>query len=139
MRRIFIDTNVLLDVSLGREPHCQSSAAVLDLCELSEEVVGMSSTLALANFYYILSRSAGIATARTAVSRVRELLEVCAVSDKELGQALVSPFADLEDGIQYFTAVNHRAEFIVTRNAGDFRPSALPVMAPQEFLAFIQD
>jgi len=65
MKRIFIDTNVLLDVALAREPHCQCSAAILDLCETSPEVTGLSSTLSLANFYYILSGSVGPVSART--------------------------------------------------------------------------
>jgi len=137
MKRIFVDTNVLLDVALAREPHVQFSAAILDRCEVSTGVTGLSSTLSMANFYYILSRAVGAACARTAVARVRELLEVCAVGDKELGEALVSDFVDLEDGIQYFTAVNNRADVIVTRNTRDFRLAAVPVMAPGELLAFL--
>ncbi len=137
MKRVFVDTNVLLDVALARQPHWPHSAAVLDLCETSPEIVGLSSTLALANFYYILCRAIGAEAARRAVARARELLEIRAVRDKELGEALVSDFADLEDGVQYFTAVHGRADLIVTRNTAAFRPAAIPVMSPAELLAFL--
>ena len=139
MRRVFVDTNVLLDVALAREPHCQFSADILDRCEVAAEITGMSSTLSMANFYYILSRSIGTAPARAAVARVREILDICAVGDRELGEALVSEFPDLEDGVQYFTAVNSGADIIVTRNTKDFRSAAVPVMAPRELAALLDE
>ena len=138
MRRIFIDSDVILDFVLGRAPFSTESSAVLNACEAGA-LEGMTSTLVLANCYYVFCRQADASRARSVVGRLRALLTVCAVGDRELGDALASDFADLEDGIQHFVAVNNGAEAIVTRNVRDYRVSAIPACDPTQFLALLTD
>ena len=73
------------------------------------------------------------------MARLRTLLKTCAVGDRELGQALVSDFTDLEDGIQHFVAVNNGAEAIVTRNVRDYRSSTIPACDPSHVLALLAE
>jgi len=135
MWRLFIDTDVLLDVALQREPHWADSLAILQLCERCTDVQGMTSTLVLSNFNYVLTKAADRIVARSTVAQLREVLDVCDVCDRELGEALVSNFVDLEDGIQHFAALHSGADVIVTRNIRDFSAAAIAVMTPSQFLA----
>ncbi|MCC5842974.1 MAG: PIN domain-containing protein [Verrucomicrobia bacterium] len=131
--KIFLDTDVILDCVLDRPEFAEEATKVLNLCEIGG-VEGITSTLVLANCHYVFSRQESAAKSRQVIARLRALLGVCPVGDRELGEALVSKFKDLEDGIQYFTALNNGAHVIVTRNIRDFKSSSLPVMLPREFL-----
>lgn len=132
--QVFVDTDVILDVLLQREPHCENARRVLELCETGG-LAGATSTLILANTNYILARARDPQVARTAVTALREIFTVLPLTNRELGQALASEFADLEDGMQYFVAVNHGIGTFITRNVRDFRSTALAVRTPGELLA----
>ena len=95
----------------------------------------MLSTLVLSNLKDVLTKAADKTIARSTVAQLREVLAVCGVGDRELGEALVSDFGDLEDGIQHFTALRSSADLIVTRNTRDFSAASLAVMTPTQFLA----
>lgn len=131
--RVFIDTDVLLDVLLKREPHWDCSRRVLALCETGK-LEGTTSALILANVNYILARTKDPKTARAAVGTLREILTVLPLTNRELGQALASEFSDLEDGMQYFVAVNQGVGTFITRNVRDFRSAVLAVRTPGELL-----
>lgn len=131
--RVFLDTDVILDCVLARPGFSEEATAILNLCETGG-VKGLTSTLILANCHYVFSKRETASKSREVLSRLRALLTVCPVSDRELSEALVSKFKDLEDGIQYFTALNNAADVIVTRNTRDFKSSTLPVLLPREFL-----
>lgn len=131
--RVFLDTDVILDCVLDRPGFGEEATAILNLCEAGG-VEGLTSTLILANCHYVFSKQETAAKSRDVISRLRALLTVCPVGDRELSEALVSKFRDLEDGIQYFTALNNAADVIVTRNIRDFKYSSLPILLPREFL-----
>lgn len=135
--RVFIDTDVILDVLLKREPHWTNSKRVLDLCETGK-MAGVTSALILANVNYIMTRTGTQQTARQTIAALREILTVLPLTNRELGQALPSSFEDLEDGIQYFIAINHGVTMFVTRNIRDFRSAAIPVRTPGEVVAQLQ-
>ena len=44
------------------------------------------------------------------------------------------PFSDYEDSLQYFSALRHECDVIITRNVKDFTESVIPVLTPDEFL-----
>lgn len=136
IRCVFLDTDVLLDVILDRPPHVADSIRILGHCERSR-VQGMTSALILANINYITTRLKTAEHGRQAVSTLRSVLRVCPLTDRELGEALASPFHDLEDAVQYFVAVNNGASALVTRNVRDFRSvgTTIPVLTPREALA----
>ena len=57
------------------------------------------------------------------------MCEVMDVTKQVINKSIVSDFKDFEDAIQYNCALTlSTMDFIVTRNAKDFRKSALPVL-----------
>jgi predicted nucleic acid-binding protein len=131
--RVFLDSDVILDCVLARPDFKEDASMILNLCETGT-IEGLTSTLIVANCHYVFSKQENAAKSRDVIARLRALLRVCAVGDHELSEALVSNFSDLEDGIQYFTALNNQAAVIVTRNTQDFKAAAIPIMTPRELL-----
>jgi predicted nucleic acid-binding protein len=62
------------------------------------------------------------------------LVTVLPVTDKAIDLALASRFADFEDAIQYFTAIEHAIKTLITRNLKDYKHADIPVMTADSYL-----
>jgi len=130
--KAYVDSDVLLDVLLGRDAFVCESSQILDLCE-SREIIGCTTVLAIANIYYILNRYDAKNTQK-AIKLLREIFKVLPVFDHEIGRSLDSRFKDFEDGVQNFTAENNDCDLIITRNKKDYAYSRLKVVTPHGYL-----
>ena len=131
--RVFLDTNVLLDHLLGREPHAEDAGQVWAMVERGE-IVGCVAAISFNFVYYVVRHEAGERSARRALSGMRDLFEIVAVDAQSIHQAIDSDFSDVEDAIQHAAAVRAGAAPIITRDTTGFRRSSLPVMSPKAFL-----
>ena len=137
--RVLVDTNVLLDVLVKREPFYADSAAIWALAEQGK-LDGLVSAISFADVFYMMRRWAHAGAARQAVVLMRSVFTPVVCDAAVINQAIDSGLADFEDALQYYTAVRTGAGCILTRNAGDFpREPALLVLSPQEFLAQLRD
>lgn len=134
MKRVLIDTDVILDFFFDRKPFADNAGAVLSLCE-SGEITGYVTSVIISNLYYILRR---VARHEKVVERLQQLILIVdfLVTDKDvIKQALNSRFKDFEDSLQNFSAEKNGAiEVVITRNVKDFKNSSLGVMTPENFL-----
>ncbi|MDX8406264.1 MAG: PIN domain-containing protein [Mariprofundus sp.] len=130
--KAYVDSDVILDVLLGRDEFLCESGQILTLCE-TREIIGCTTVLAMANIYYILNRYDSKNT-RKAIKTLREIFKVLPVSDNEIGRSLDSRFKDFENGVQNFTAESHDCNLIITRNKKDYAHSRLNVLTPNEYL-----
>ena len=71
------------------------------------------------------------------LEKVRIVFHVAAVDERVIDLSLTSNFRDFEDAVQYYSAVQAKADCLITRNKGDFKADILPVLTPEEFLAII--
>ena len=133
MKKVFIDTDVFMDTILDRKPHAEYSTKLINLCE-QNEIAGHSSSLVIANIYYILNKIAGYKKAIQAISKIRSLIAILPFTDKEIGESINAEFKDFEDGVQYFIAVNHKIDCLITRNTKDFQKANIGILTAQEFL-----
>jgi len=131
--KIFIDTDVILDLVFERKPFFYDSQRILSLVE-KNKLSGFTSSLILANCYYIISSNINKKTAAQTISKLRSLLKVLPLTDKEIGEALNSNMKDFEDGLQYFIAVNNGLTTIITRNIADYKNIDINVFLPKDFL-----
>jgi len=132
-----VDTNVILDVLLAREPFAQASAQVVGLVEQSS-IEGFLCATTVTTLDYLLAQSLGRQEARKAVKRLLSVFEIALVNRPVLELALQSPMADFEDAVVAYSAKLVDAHAIVTRNTRDFAKSPLPALAPDELLAQLQ-
>lgn len=135
--RVLLDTNVILDVLLARDPHADSSAAVLSVVEAGV-VTGLIGATTVTTIHYLLAKARGARVARRHVETLLSLCEVAPVNAAVLRDALGLGFADYADAVLHEAARRARASAIVTRDQDGFKRSALPVVAPIEFLATLR-
>ncbi len=129
-----VDTNVVLDVMLGREPHLNDSAAVLAAIETSK-CAGLLSATTVTTIHYIAERHIGHEDALMQISQLFSIFGVAPVNQAVLGSAIGLGMPDFEDAVLHEAAVQAGAECIVTRNVDDFALAKIPVYTPTQFLA----
>ena len=133
MERLFIDTNVILDLLGEREPFYVAAAKIATLADIGQIRI-VTSALSYANTFYILSKYYGKLTANDKIKRFKVLSITAELTDKVIDQALVSKFGDFEDALQYYSALTAKSHLIITRNVKDFKAAQIPVMTPNEYL-----
>lgn len=130
--RLFVDTDVVLDLLAAREPHYPYAARLFSKADIQEITLCVSS-LSFSNLNYILSKQKSAKEARKILSRFKVLVEILPVDEKIIQLALSSDFPDFEDAIQYFCAIEHGANSIITRNLKDYKHAKIPVLTAEEF------
>lgn len=132
-RTLFVDSDVILDVLEKREPFYDYSAQILTLGD-EKKVQLFTTSLVITNIYYIMRKHLGIQKAKENLRKLRIIVNVMSVNEKEVDLALNSELSDFEDALQYFTALNNKIDFIITRNTKDYKNPKLIVQTPQEYI-----
>ena len=130
---IFVDSDVILDVLEKREPFYSYSAQILTLGD-EKKIKLVTTSLVFSNVYYLLRKHLGIDKAKESLRKLRVIVDVISVNAKEVDLALNSEMSDFEDALQYFTAMNSKIGFIITRNVRDYKNPKLIVQTPQEYI-----
>ena len=131
--KVFVDTNVLLDVLQRREPHVKASSIVWKACECGE-IEGVVSALTFANIIYILRKDMTPTRARDILAEMSLIFSFEDFTVQDMKRAAEMERDDYEDAIQCVQAERICAECIVTRNTQDFAKSKPPALTPQELM-----
>ena len=132
MKRIFIDTNVIIDVLMQRDGYL-SSARVLALAK-NEDTTLFVSVLTMANLAYILRKSLKGDSFYAEMRKLSCLVNVADTTNNHFLSALDLQAKDFEDALQYYCAISNECDIIVTRNKKDFAFSSIGVLTPEELL-----
>lgn len=132
--RVLIDTNIVLDFLLQREPFSQEAELLFQAIDAGEVVSYVTATTLTDIFYISRRHTRSIEQARQAVSETLIAMMICPIDRAVLESAFNSGLADFEDAIQIFGAVAQGLEAIVTRDAQGFLSSPIPVLSIQELL-----
>lgn len=132
-RRIFIDTNVMLDFLGEREPFYEPIAKIATLAEKDKLTMVVSPT-SFATVNYFLSKFESPKIAREKLRKFKIIREICSLDEHTIEKGLNSSIKDFEDALQYFSATESECEIMITRNGKDFKKSLLPIMTADEFL-----
>ena len=130
----FVDTNVLMDVLLKRQPFHEASVAVWSRVA-ARQVAASISAISVNNAHYITRKAAGAEAALQAVKAIRETFQIVPLDLAVIDAAIASGMTDFEDAIQYASALHSGVACIVTRNTRDFPAERLAVLTPEQFLA----
>ncbi|MEM9478963.1 MAG: PIN domain-containing protein [Verrucomicrobiota bacterium] len=129
-----IDTNVLVDVLVKREPFFVDSSRVLDKAERGEFTAWLCATT-ITTVFYLVRRHLGAEETKERIEDLTAIFSTAAVNQSVIDSALQSPIADFEDAVLNEAALTAGADCIVTRNEADFRHSSLLIYSPTQFLA----
>lgn len=133
---LLVDTNVILDVILAREPWAAEAARLLDAIARGR-ASGYVAGHAMTTVHYIVEREATRAKANTAVSDLLDVLAVVPLEMADFQRALAMGLRDYEDAVQVAAALRAGAAFLVTRNGRDFRGAPIATRTPGEVLALL--
>lgn len=131
--KIVIDLNVILDVLQQREPFYETSAALLAAAETGR-IEGYMAAHSVTTLFYLIQKGRSSAEARAAITNLLQFLKIAPVDQSTIEQALNLDYRDFEDAVQMISALQCRADYLVTRNVKDYQPILLPVIQPVDFL-----
>lgn len=132
-KRVFIDTNVMLDFLGERKPFYESIAKIATLAE-KEKLTMVASPISFATVNYFLTKFENSKIAKEKLRKFKIISEICSLDEQTIEKGLNSSFTDFEDALQYFNATESECDLILTRNGKDFKKSLLPFLTPDEFI-----
>jgi predicted nucleic acid-binding protein len=136
-KKVFVDTDIVLDLLIKRPPFYSSAAMLFGLAEEKKIELYISPVL-VSNIYYILRKYNGQEAAILNIRKLRMLVNIAPVSQGIIDLVLASKFKDFEDGIQYYCAVEAGIKTLLTRNVKDFVGKEIRVMSCDEYLASLK-
>jgi len=132
--RVLVDTNIVLDVLLGRKPFVDKAARVFGLIERGQ-VEGLLCATTVTTIDYLLTQTLSRPESLGTIRRLLGLFEIAPVNRLVLEEALRSRIVDFEDAVLEQAGRLAGADAIVTRNTRDYRNSAVKAVEPDELLA----
>jgi predicted nucleic acid-binding protein len=138
MRRILVDTNIIIDLLAKRKPFDQDARKLFSFAD-KKKVNLFTSSLSFANVNYVLLRKIKPDVAKQILRKVKLLVGILSLDEKVISLTLNdNSFKDFEDGLQYYSALENNIEIIITRNLKDFKNSKIPVMTPGQFNEIVE-
>ncbi len=132
MKKIFVDTNVIVDLVADRKPFSQFAVVLFQNAE-NKKVKLFTSSHSIATTHYLLKKYVGEKELRNILYELLNFVTVIPVNVDTLKKGLRSKHKDFEDAIQIICAASiEKIDCIVTRNIKDFRGSEIPIFAPDE-------
>ena len=133
MEKVFVDTDVILDLLAERKPFYDHAAMLFTLADTGEIQIHISA-LTIPNLHYILSGTLSPDEASKRILQFKTLVTVLPLTDKVIDLGLTSSFRDVEDSFQYFTALEHNIQTLITRNLKDYKSPTIAVMTAEHYM-----
>ena len=136
--KVLIDTNILLDVILLREPHFELSKHVLQCCQ--SIVDGYIAVHTSSNMFYVLHETEdfSIEDCRNTFNKLLYVFDVASLDKSDVIAAVNNEaFDDIEDSMQHQSSIACKLDYIVTLNVDDFEKATVPAVTPEEFLKLV--
>lgn len=134
--RILLDTNIILDIALRREPHFTFSVQAFKAID-NKIVFGFVTATTITDIYYIAKREKGHQIALDFISNLIEIIDIIGIDRNIIIKSLVSQISDFEDAIQSISSLLNNIDYIITRNQKDFSKSDIKALTPVEFVNLI--
>ena len=131
--KLLVDTNVVLDVLLDREPWIET-ARELWRANDHGQITGYLTATTLTDIFYIARKVKNLSHAHAAVLLCLEAFDICPVDREALELAIALPGSDFEDNLQIAAAMRAGLDAIVTRNRSDYGAAPIAIFSPEEAL-----
>lgn len=134
MTKVFVDTDVCIDLLSGRKPFNKTAEILFSLADNKKVKIYVSS-LSFSNIDYVLRSQYSSTHSRQLIGKFKTLVNVLQVDSKTIDLAIASDFNDFEDAIQYSCAIENNLTTIITRNVKDYKKASISVLTPETFIA----
>ena len=135
--KILIDTNIVLDMLLEREPFASDSSKVFELVE-NEKAEAFLTANSVTDIVYILRKNYKKEQIRDAILELMKFIKIASITSNDISKAFNYLFTDYEDALQTQCAIKIKADYIITRNVKDFINGPVKAILPGEFIAVVQ-
>ena len=133
MKKIFIDTNIALDLLLERNKFFNLAKTVFIVAN-RQRITLCFSALSFGTITYFLEQKFTKEETKNKLKEFAKIVKILPFNEHIIDNALYSNFKDIEDGYQYFVAKEYNIPIIITRNTKDFLVDDLSVITPEQFL-----
>jgi predicted nucleic acid-binding protein len=133
MKLVFVDTDVMLDYLLKREPYFDDALNLMNAGAIGRVRI-LVSVVTIANITYFLRKKFTPKETQQKLKVLRSFTEITVSDNLTVDEMLESSFSDLEDGLQHASALRAGADFLITRNKKDYKHSMVVVMSADELL-----
>ncbi len=134
MTKVFVDTDVCIDLLSGRKPFNQTAEILFSLADNGKIKMYVSS-LSFANIDYVLRSQYSTTHSRQIIGKFKTIVNVLSVDSKTIDLAVASDFNDFEDAIQYCCAIENNLTILITRNIKDYKKATINVLTPETFIS----
>jgi len=132
--RVWIDTNLFLDILLDRQPFVAASLRIAALAE-NRMIDGFMAPITINNIYYISRRERHSDEIKRFLHHMTLVMRVGIIDHQTVTIANGLAMRDYEDALQYAMAMQVGADVLVTRNQKDYTyKGAVEVMDPETFI-----
>jgi predicted nucleic acid-binding protein len=137
VRRVLIDTNVILDVLLDRHFHVEASGAIWAAVERGS-AEGMLAAHAVTTIHYLIRKDLGAAKAKRTLSAVLRVFKVATVDAGVIQDALELNLPDFEDAVTASVARAAACDFVITRDPKGFRGAPIRCLTPEAAVPLLE-
>jgi predicted nucleic acid-binding protein len=131
--KVFIDSDAILDFLLLRKPYFRDVSKLL-LLSRENSIKIYTSAIIISNIYYITRQHY---PKQIIIQKLKELTSIISIVDStklSIVNGFNSDFIDFEDAIQYYTALENKCTFLITRNVKDYtKAKNIRVLTPSQF------
>ena len=140
MKKVFLDTNVLIDYLARRGQFFQHAALIVQLgkerkCQLLVSALSFATASFILESHHKLTNDVIVQK----FAQFVKMYNVTPVDSLIIDEAIASRFSDFEDAMQYYSAIREGADAIITRNSDDFDVAKIEVYEPQKFLDMLAE
>ena len=132
-KRVFLDTNILIDYLAVRDPHYASAAMIMQM-GLEGKLKLFASAYGMGTVFYLFAKETNHKNAFKQLKNIRPLLKIATTDQQVLDEALNSEFHDFEDALQYYSAIKAKCHLFFTRNIKAYQADYIPVISPEDYL-----
>lgn len=135
--KVFLDTNILLDILVERDnkEFTENAMTIVELGSNGDIDLYMS-VLSVTTIAYVL-KNMPVAKKKVIIKELTSTVKVLPSLPVHVNEMLESPMKDIEDAMQVLSAREGQCDLIVTRNLKDFCDADMPVIDPEDFLGRI--
>jgi predicted nucleic acid-binding protein len=135
MKKVLLDTNIILDFILYRQEFYQDAEVIFELSS-NQEICSFISASSITDLFYIIKKQKNKDIAKRFLIDLTSFIQIANVDHIVIENALNSDLYDFEDAVQDCVAQINQIDIIITRNIKDFKKAKTKIMSPKDFLKF---
>jgi predicted nucleic acid-binding protein len=138
MMKALIDTNVVVDAMLHRQPFYGEAVAIMQKVH-EGTLQGFISASAATDIFYLLQKAMEQKQATDALENLLAFIDILPVDAADIRSALAWRWNDFEDAVQARVALQNKMDAIVTRNVKDYgKIEPVKVLLPVELISCLK-